>query len=116
LLAQSPTRPREDNSCSLFAPYTEQARYALYGMDIAPVDLYCWQAPILPASNLQIYEHLQEKCRADERTRTAFLLITSVRSVVAEHCTGLQIPHRQRVFSALYCPLLQGIASGLGSN
>ena len=32
--------------------------------------------------------------RADERTRTAFLLITSVRSVVAERCTGLQIPHR----------------------
>jgi hypothetical protein len=31
---------------------------------------------------------------ADERTRTAFLLITSVRSMVAELCTGLQIPHR----------------------
>jgi hypothetical protein len=32
--------------------------------------------------------------RADERTRTADLLITSVRSVVAGHCTGLPIPHR----------------------
>ena len=28
--------------------------------------------------------------RADERTRTADLLITSARSVVAERCTGLQ--------------------------
>ena len=41
---------------------------------------------------------------------------TSVRSVVAEGCTGLQIPLRQRVFCSLHCPLLQGIASGLGSN
>jgi hypothetical protein len=32
--------------------------------------------------------------RADERTRTADLLITSVRSMVAEGCTGLQILHR----------------------
>jgi len=32
--------------------------------------------------------------RADERTRTADLLITSVRSVVAERCTDLQIPLR----------------------
>jgi hypothetical protein len=32
--------------------------------------------------------------RADERTRTADLLITSVRSVVALRCTGLQIPHK----------------------
>jgi hypothetical protein len=37
---------------------------------------------------------LQEKRRADERTRTADLLITSVRSVVAERCRGLQIPHK----------------------
>jgi hypothetical protein len=35
-----------------------------------------------------------EKRRADERTRTAFLLITSARSEVAEGCTGLHIPHR----------------------
>ena len=32
--------------------------------------------------------------RADERTRTADLLITSVRSVVAVRCTGLQISHK----------------------
>jgi hypothetical protein len=38
---------------------------------------------------------LQEKQRADERTRTTFLLNTSVRSVVAERCRGLQIPHKQ---------------------
>jgi hypothetical protein len=35
--------------------------------------------------------------------------------VVAERCTGLQIPLRQRVLRSLDCPLLQGIASGLGS-
>src|SRR5215208_2863032 len=54
--------------------------------------------------------------RADERTRTADLLITSVRSVVAERCRGLQIPHKQRVFYSLHCPRLQELASGLGSN
>src|ERR671932_203214 len=54
--------------------------------------------------------------RADERTRTADLLITSVRSMVAERCTHLQIPHRQRVFCSLDCLVLQGIASGLGTN
>ena len=32
--------------------------------------------------------------RADERTRTAFLLIASVRSVIAERCTGLRISHK----------------------
>src|SRR5215217_1143458 len=36
----------------------------------------------------------QHFLRADERTRTADLLITSVRSVVAEGCRGLQIPHK----------------------
>jgi hypothetical protein len=35
-----------------------------------------------------------EKRGADERTRTADLLITSVRSLVAGRCTALQIPHR----------------------
>jgi len=67
--------------------------------------------------NLADYSaYLSQLVRADERTRTADLLITSVRSVVAERCTALQIPHRKRVFCAQYCPLLQGIASGLGSN
>jgi hypothetical protein len=54
--------------------------------------------------------------RADKRTRTDFLLITSDRSGVAGVCTGLQIPHKQRVFCSLDCPPLQGIACGLGSN
>jgi hypothetical protein len=36
---------------------------------------------------------LQEKQRADERTRTADLLITSDPSGVAGDCSGLQIPH-----------------------
>src|SRR5215213_7386096 len=47
--------------------------------------------------------------RADERTRTAFLLITSVRSAVAGSCMSLQIPHRKEDFCSLHCPLLQGI-------
>ena len=34
------------------------------------------------------------KKRADERTRTADLLITSDNSGVAEVCRSLQIPHR----------------------
>jgi len=34
-------------------------------------------------------QYLQVKYRADERTRTADLLITSVRSVVAERCRSL---------------------------
>ena len=65
---------------------------------------------------LEFSAHLSNLGRADERTRTAFLLISSVRSAVAGRCRGLQIPHRKRVFCSLYCPLLQGIASGLGSN
>jgi hypothetical protein len=36
---------------------------------------------------------LQEKKRADERTRTADLLITSDHSGVAGVCRGLQNPH-----------------------
>jgi hypothetical protein len=38
---------------------------------------------------LLFLRYLQVKRRADERTRTADLLITSVRSVVAERCRGL---------------------------
>jgi len=36
---------------------------------------------------------VRRKKRADERTRIAFLLITSDHSCVAEVCTGLQILH-----------------------
>src|SRR5215208_4384868 len=41
---------------------------------------------------------------------------TSLRSVVAKRCRGLQIPHRKGVYCSLYCSLLQAIACGLGSN
>jgi hypothetical protein len=37
--------------------------------------------------------YLRRLERADERSRTAFLLITSVRLCVAGTRTGLQIPH-----------------------
>jgi hypothetical protein len=36
---------------------------------------------------------LRAKKRADERTRTADLLITSETKGVSEHCTRLQNPH-----------------------
>jgi hypothetical protein len=48
--------------------------------------------------------------RADERTRTADLLITSDRSGVAGACRGLQIPHIYAVFSSLACCALHRIA------
>jgi hypothetical protein len=50
------------------------------------------------------------KKRADERTRTADLLITSEPSGVAEVCTGMQIPHIYAAFSSLGCPVLHCIA------
>jgi hypothetical protein len=42
-----------------------------------------------------LFTHLQNftKKSANERTRTAFLLITSDDSRVAGVCTGLQTPH-----------------------
>ena len=48
--------------------------------------------------------------RADERTRTADLLITSDNSGVAGVCTRLQIPHIQAVSSSPVCPALHRIA------
>ena len=65
-------------------------------------------------SLLFIYEH-KETRRADLSTAYS-LLITSVRSVVAERCRGLQIPHSKGVLCSLDCPLLHGIACGLGSS
>jgi hypothetical protein len=59
---------------------------------------------------------LSKPSRADEWTRTAGLRITSVRSSVSGRCRGLQIPHRKRVFHSPCCPLLQGVACGLGST
>jgi hypothetical protein len=44
-------------------------------------------------SEAEYSAYLSRIGRADERTRTADLLITSVRSGVAGVCTGLQIPH-----------------------
>ena len=79
-----------------FASFSEVGKLRLFRLDV-----------LVPVHGVQ---------RADERTRTADLLITSVRSVVAERCTALQIPDRQRIFCSLHCSLVQGIASGLGSN
>jgi hypothetical protein len=68
-------------------------------------------APCLEAS-----AYLSRLWRADERTRTADLLITSVRSAVAVRCRDVQITPKQRVSCSLHCPPLQGIACGSGSN
>ena len=48
--------------------------------------------------------------RADERTRTADLLITSDKSCVAGVCTSLQISHIQADFLSLLCPVLHRMA------
>src|SRR5215218_5921893 len=42
---------------------------------------------------LDVLVSVQRVQRADERTRTAYLLVTSDRSGVAGVCKGLQIPH-----------------------
>jgi hypothetical protein len=46
-----------------------------------------------PALFIQFSLQIGGKRRADKRTQTAFLLITSDRSCVAGACTGLQMPH-----------------------
>ena len=51
----------------------------------------------------QFFLQIAIRRRADERTRTADLLITSVRSVVAERCRGLQMPHVLAVSSSQPC-------------
>jgi hypothetical protein len=68
-----------------------------------------YRPPGFPANRLTT-----ESRRAD--SNRLLLLITSDHSGVAGVCRGLQIPHRQRVFYSQYCPLLQGIACGLGSS
>src|SRR5215217_3027458 len=75
--------------------------YCLRTADRAP-DTNTEGSPFLP--------DLQQKRRADERTRTADLLITSDPSGVAGVCTGLQIPHIQRGFLSLPCCVLHRIA------
>ena len=59
--------------------------------------VYCLRtADKAPDTNTEVFiflRYLQEKRRADERTRTADLLITSDRSRVVGVCTRLQFPH-----------------------
>src|SRR5918997_3095286 len=57
-----------------------------------------------------LYLQIERKKRADERTRTADLLITSDNSRVAGVCRSLQIPHFQRVLFSLHCLVLHRIA------
>ena len=71
--------------------------------------------PFLMSFTFYLHIEIKEESRRADSNRLP-LLITSVRSVVAGHCTELRIPHRKRVLCSLYCPLLQGIACGLGSN
>jgi hypothetical protein len=54
--------------------------------------------------------------RADERTRTADLIMASVRSEVAGRCTGLRISHKWVVFCSFDCSVSHGDAAGLGSK
>jgi hypothetical protein len=54
---------------------------------------YCCQSSVDRVGTLSFLWYLQVKRRADERTRTADLLITSDHSGVAGGCTGVQIPH-----------------------
>jgi hypothetical protein len=62
------------------------------------VIVYCCptaaKPPVERAGHSTFLQYLQVKRGADERTRTADLLITSVRSHVAGACTGLQISHK----------------------
>jgi hypothetical protein len=71
---------------------------------------YCCQALNVRVGGSYISKGLQAKKRADERTRTAFLLITSDNSRVAGGCTGLQGPHILTILSSLPCCVLHRIA------
>ena len=46
-------------------------------------------------SRFEVSAYLRRIERADERTRTAGLLVTGARSVVAERCGGFRVPHGQ---------------------
>jgi hypothetical protein len=69
------------------------AAYTYYPLE-STATLLLPSPPVERAGYSTFLQYLQVKRRADERTRTADLLITSVRSVVAERCLGLQILHR----------------------
>jgi high-affinity Fe2+/Pb2+ permease len=65
------------------------------------------------SSKIMFYLQNAEKGRADERTRTADLLITNDNPGVARHCTELQIPRIYAVFSSLVCTVLHRVASSV---
>src|SRR5215203_4471747 len=77
--------------CTLQPLVARQCRGRSYGI------VYCLRtADKALDTNIVVFSFLldlQENQRADERTRTADLLITSDRSGVAGVCRGLQIPH-----------------------
>src|SRR5215217_3643045 len=77
--------------CTLQPLVARQCRGRSYGI------VYCLRtADKALDTNIVVFSFLrvlQAKKRADERTRTAGLLITSDRSGVAGVCRGLQMPH-----------------------
>ena len=79
------------NRCTLQPLVARQCRGRSYGI------VYCLRtADKALDTNIVVFSFLrvlQAKKRADERTRTADLLITSDRSGVAGVCRGLQMPH-----------------------
>ena len=67
--------------------------------------------PSLVPKALIFLWYLQEKKRADERTRTADLLITSEKSEVAKHCSGLLWLAESPYLSGIFFTGLHAIAS-----
>jgi hypothetical protein len=64
---------------------------------------YCCQDPSSMIVGSSLFIGFAGKKRADERTQTADLLITSDNSRVAGVCRGLQMPHIYAAFSAPGC-------------
>ncbi|HEX2097985.1 MAG TPA: hypothetical protein VHF46_02885 [Rubrobacteraceae bacterium] len=113
--------------CHRLAPHGWEDLLGQHGLDITASNLAEELARELPGIRRDLpgfEDFAMEGERSIEPGRPARsllfhalnLLIMSARSVVAERCMGLKIPHSKRVFCSLYCPLLQGIACGLGSN
>src|SRR5215203_3633209 len=76
----------------------------------SPLEKLLLTKPPTRTRGLYLFAGFAGKKRADERTRTAFLLITSDNSCVAGVCSGLQTPHIKAVSSSLDCPVLHRIA------
>jgi hypothetical protein len=57
-----------------------------------------------------LYLQIQYGMRADERTRAAFLLITSDNSGIAETCRGLHGPANPAYLSCILCSALPSVA------